>query len=97
MLKRCCEVTPVLFTLQKYTLFYCKQVFCHLNCVNIVTKSKVFAIFAENMLHSAKLKQASFALICNIFAENMLHSAKLKQASFALICNIFAEDMLPAA
>jgi hypothetical protein len=51
------------------------QVFCHLNCVNIATKSKVFAIFAKDMLHSAKLKQTSFALICNIFAEDMLPAA----------------------
>ena len=30
--------------------------------------SRKMLIFAENMLHSAKLKQASFALVCNIFA-----------------------------
>ena len=29
-------------------------------------------IFAENVQHSAKLKQASFALVYNIFAENVV-------------------------
>jgi len=45
----------------------------------------MFYIFAENMLHSAKWKQASFALVCVIFAENMLHLAKWKQAFFTLV------------
>ena len=57
----------------------------------------VFRIFAENMLHSARWKQASFALVCVIFTENMLYSAKWKQASFALVCVIFAENMLHSA
>ena len=38
----------------------------------------MFYIFAENMLHSAKWKQASFALVCVIFAENSCMNLKIK-------------------
>lgn len=38
----------------------------------------MFYIFAENMLYSAKWKQASFALVCVIFAENSSMNLKIK-------------------
>ena len=38
----------------------------------------MFYIFAENMLHSVKWKQASFALVCVIFAENSCMNLKIK-------------------
>ena len=45
----------------------------------------MFYIFAENMLHSAKWKQASFALVCVIFAENSCMNLKIKIISFIYI------------
>ena len=47
--------------------------------------SKIFIIFAEDRLHSAKWKQAFFALICTIFAENKVALGKTtgyNEASF---------------
>ncbi len=38
----------------------------------------MFYIFAENMLYSAKWKQASFALVCVIFAENSCMNLQIK-------------------
>lgn len=50
----------------------------------------MFYIFAENMLHSAKWKQASFALVCVIFAENSCMNLKIKILVLLITLFLFA-------